>query len=432
MGSCMSTPKAPKKAAETKQLHASTTSSRPPQAPTTAAATGAGAGTSPTSATITGVNDDTTGTNRTGTSVGQGLAAALASTEPPRAHDSKGNKDRSNQIDRQLEDDQKKIRKECKILLLGSGESGKSTIVKQMKIIHQNGYSKDELLSFRGVIYKNVLDSAQALIMAMRKIGVDPEDVNNRAYADRILEYRMDADLNAVIPSEILYNIDSLWHDPVIPSVMDRSSEFYLMDSATYFFANIRKIAAPDYVPDEADVLRARTKTTGISETRFNMGQLSIHMFDVGGQRSERKKWIHCFEAVTSIIFCVALSEYDQVLLEESGQNRMQESLVLFESVINSRWFLRTSVILFLNKIDLFKQKLSKVPLVQYFPEYTGGADINKAAKYILWRFTQTNRARLSVYPHLTQATDTSNIRLVFAAVKETILQNALRDSGIL
>lgn len=76
-------------------------------------------------------------------------------------------------------------------------------------------------------------------------------------------------------------------------------------------------------------------------------------MFDVGGQRSERKKWIHCFEAVTSIIFCVALSEYDQVLLEESGQNRMAESLVLFESVINSRWFMRTSVILFLNKIDL-------------------------------------------------------------------------------
>ena len=88
----------------------------------------------------------------------------------------------------------------------------------------------------------------------------------------------------------------------------------------------------------------------------------------------------------------------------------MQESLVLFESVINSRWFLRTSVILFLNKIDVFKQKLPKVPLVHYFPEYTGGADINKAAKYILWRFTQTNRARLSIYPHLTQATDTSNV----------------------
>lgn len=107
------------------------------------------------------------------------------------------------------------------------------------------------------------------------------------------------------------------------------------------FFEEAKRIAAPDYIPNVADVLRARTKTTGIYETRFTMGQLSIQygtsyislflhilrdanivysMFDVGGQRSERKKWIHCFENVTSIIFCVALSEYDQVLLEESNQ----------------------------------------------------------------------------------------------------------------
>ncbi len=115
------------------------------------------------------------------------------------------------------------------------------------------------------------------------------------------------------------------------------------------------------------------------------MDQLTIHMVDVGGQRSERKKWMHNFESVTSIIFCTALSEYDQVLLEErkqvrkriSGQpfsptdvsqNRMEESLVLFESVINSRWFLRTSIILFLNKIDVFKSKLPKVRIYLMFP----------------------------------------------------------------
>ncbi|KAJ9095814.1 guanine nucleotide-binding protein subunit alpha [Naganishia cerealis] len=281
-------------------------------------------------------------------------------------------KDRSYAIDKQIEEDSRKFKKECKILLLGSGESGKSTIVKQMKIIHQNGYSKDELLQFKMVIYKNLIDSAQALILACRKIGVDPEDPTNRVNADAILEYRIEADPGNTLSQDIALAIESLWHDPIIPNVMDRSSEFYLMDSATYFFQHVRRIAAPEYVPEEADVLRARTKTTGISETRFNMGQLSIHMFDVGGQRSERKKWIHCFEAVTSIIFCVALSEYDQVLLEESGQNRMQESLILFESVINSRWFLRTSVILFLNKIDVFKMKLSKTPLDRYFPEYTG------------------------------------------------------------
>jgi len=134
---------------------------------------------------------------------------------------------------------------------------------------------------------------------------------------------------------------------------------------------------------------------------------------------------------VTSIIFCVALSGYDQVL-EESNQSRMMESLVLFDSVVNSRWFLRTSIILFLNKVDLFRQKLPRSPLSNYFSDYSGGNDVNRAAKYLLWRFNQVNRAGLNLYPHLTQATDTSNIRLVFAAVKDTILQNALKDSGIL
>lgn len=135
-------------------------------------------------------------------------------------------------------------------------------------------------------------------------------------------------------------------------------------------------------------------------------------------------------------------------------KNRMIESLILFDSVVNSRWFLRTSIILFLNKVDLFQKKLPRSPLSNYFPDYSGGDDYNRAAKYILWRFNQVNRAHLKLYPQyvfspsflvpirsadhvlpscsLTQATDTTNIRLVFVAVKETILQNALKDSGIL
>ncbi|RIB12028.1 guanine nucleotide binding protein, alpha subunit [Gigaspora rosea] len=340
---------------------------------------------------------------------------------------------RSHQIDKQIEEDSRKFKKECKILLLGSGESGKSTIVKQMKIIHQNGYSKEELLPYRIVVYKNLVESAQIVVNAIRKFRLEPKKTINRVYFDTILEYCVGSDPTFQLSPEIVEAIDSVWNDPATRDLLESNKyQFYLMDSAPYFFDEVRRIGTQGYIPNVDDVLRARTKTTGISETRFNAGQLSIHMFDVGGQRSERKKWIHCFEAVTSIIFCVALSEYDQVLLEEGSQNRMQESLILFESVINSRWFLRTSIILFLNKIDLFKLKVPRVPLKDYFPEYLGGSDVKKAAKYILWRFTQTNRARLNIYPHITQATDTSNIRLVFSAVKETILQNALRDSGIL
>jgi hypothetical protein len=96
-------------------------------------------------------------------------------------------------------------------------------------------------------------------------------------------------------------------------------------------------------------------------------------------------------------------------------QSLLTESIVLLESVINSRWFSGTSIILLLTGLEGFKAKLRKVrhnlihvlalysfrqvPLESYFPEYTGGVDINKAAKYILWRFMQVNRARSNVYP---------------------------------
>ncbi|KAJ7712160.1 guanine nucleotide binding protein, alpha subunit [Mycena olivaceomarginata] len=316
---------------------------------------------------------------------------------------------RSDKIDLQLEEDSKRYKKECKILLLGSGESGKSTIVKQMKIIHQRGFNTHELLAFRPIIHKNAVDSAQVVVLALRACELEGLLAESHRHLPEAI---LGAKSEEALSGETADAIEILWRDPVIARVLDeRQSEFYLMDSAAYFINAIQRLAHPEYMPTEKDVLRARAQSTSVTETRFDMGGLSIHMFDVGGQRSERKKWIHYFE-----------SEYDQVLLEE--KERMRESLVLFESVVNSRWFLRTSIILFLNKID--------VPLERYFPEYTGGPDVNKAAKYVLWRFMQENRARLSVYPHLTQATDTKNIRLVFAAVKETILQNALKDSGIL
>ncbi|KAI8378389.1 putative guanine nucleotide-binding protein alpha-3 subunit [Blakeslea trispora] len=340
---------------------------------------------------------------------------------------------RSNEIDKLIEKERNSREKECKILLLGSGESGKSTILKQMKIINLNGYSQEELFTWRTTVYRNVVESAQTIVQSFVDSGLSFQTPQLNDYIERILAYRLSGNPKSQLSPEVVAFIKLLWKDPSVRSSIDNvEKKYYIMDSAAYFFDSIDRIGQASYLPDEQDVLRARLKTTGITEIEFQLGSLMIHMFDVGGQRSERKKWIHCFESVTSIIFCVALSEYDQVLLEESSQNRMMESLALFESVVNSRWFVHSSIMLFLNKVDIFKAKISGSPLERYFPDYGGGDDANKAAKYILWRFLQCNRNKLNIYPHLTQATDTSNIRFVFAAVRETLLQNALRDSGML
>jgi len=145
-----------------------------------------------------------------------------------------------------------------------------------MKIIHQNGYTVDELALYRHTIYKNLIDCAKALIGAMRQFEIEVENPLNREYPSYIMEFSVDPDPHQALDSKVGDAISSIWQDKCIPKVFDYQNEFYLMDSAPYFFEEVERIAAPDYIPAEADVLRARTKTTGIYETRFTMGQLSI------------------------------------------------------------------------------------------------------------------------------------------------------------
>jgi len=108
---------------------------------------------------------------------------------------------------------------------------------------------------------------------------------------------------------------------------------------------------------------RCRVQTTGIHEHEFSIDNNIFRIVDVGGQRSERKKWIRCFEGVTCVVFVAAISTYDQVLFEDSETNRLHEALNLFEEVSNAEWFTKTSMILFLNKSDLYAKKIKKVPI---------------------------------------------------------------------
>jgi len=228
---------------------------------------------------------------------------------------------------------------------------------------------------------------------------------------------------------ELADALRDLWTDDMIPVLLDSPSRFSLSDDAAYFFSEARRITARDYIPSNEDILRVPVRTdVGITETYLEMGELSLRLCHIPRQLGQRKKWIHYFEGVTGIIFCAPLTDYACLqgslrpdVQDRKLQDRLGESLTFFESVINSRCFPHTSIIIFLTGID--EVKPPKVPLDKYFPEYTGGADVDKAAKYILWRFMQANRARLNV---IKQATDTSIIQLAFGAVQMTILQRAL------
>lgn len=88
--------------------------------------------------------------------------------------------------------------------------------------------------------------------------------------------------------------------------------------SLTYFFSDLDRLFAPAFKPTMQDIVHCRARTVGISETLFHINKnQDLLLVDVGGQRSERRKWIHCFQGVTGILFLVSLSGYDQCLVED-------------------------------------------------------------------------------------------------------------------
>ncbi|KAL9052349.1 MAG: hypothetical protein Q9162_005441 [Coniocarpon cinnabarinum] len=339
---------------------------------------------------------------------------------------------RNEEIENQLKKDRMNQRNEIKMLLLGAGESGKSTILKQMKLIHEGGYTRDECESFKEIIYSNTVQSMRVILEAMESLELPLDSQENEFHVQTIFMQPNQIEGDSM-PAEVGKAVSALWHDAGVQQCFQRSREYQLNDSAKYYFDAIDRISLPDYVPNDQDVLRSRVKTTGITETTFIIGDLTYRMFDVGGQRSERKKWIHCFENVTTILFLVAISEYDQLLFEDETVNRMQEALTLFDSICNSRWFTKTSIILFLNKIDRFKEKLPVSPMKNYFPDYEGGPEYGAACDYILHRFVSLNQQETKqVYTHFTCATDTQQIRFVMNAVNDIIIQENLRLCGLI
>ncbi|XP_035870381.1 guanine nucleotide-binding protein G(z) subunit alpha isoform X1 [Phyllostomus discolor] len=378
---------------------------------------------------------------------------------------------RSRRIDRHLRSESQRQRREIKLLLLGTSNSGKSTIVKQMKIIHSGGFNLEACKEYKPLIIYNAIDSLTRIIRALAALKIDFHNPDRAYDAVQLFALTGPAESKGEITPELLGVMRRLWADPGAQACFGRSSEYHLEDNAAYYLNDLERIAAPDYIPTVEDILRSRDMTTGIVENKFTFKELTFKMVDVGGQRSERKKWIHCFEGVTAIIFCVELSGYDLKLYEDNqtelprcpfpgeavvfpacarpgvrqwcaccapawgpgAQSRMAESLRLFDSICNNNWFVNTSLILFLNKKDLLAEKIRRIPLTVCFPEYKGQNTYEEAAVYIQRQFEDLNRNKETkeIYSHFTCATDTSNIQFVFDAVTDVIIQNNLKYIGL-
>uniref|UniRef100_A0A915JDB5 Uncharacterized protein n=1 Tax=Romanomermis culicivorax TaxID=13658 RepID=A0A915JDB5_ROMCU len=225
--------------------------------------------------------------------------------------------EKSQQIDDLLKQERRLNAAIIKLLLLGAAEGGKSTFLKQLRILHQDRFNDNELEFQKHIIHNNILNIAISIYNAMcdrsmKFENVDrQEDIRTLIEASKFIKY--DSWYNEKVEKALL----RLKYDAAFHSCCIKQNEYELPESSKYFFDNLERICTTKYVPSEQDVVRSRVATTGINEIRLVIRSISFRIVDVGGQRSERRKWIHCFSDVDSLIFISSLSEYNLTLAED-------------------------------------------------------------------------------------------------------------------
>lgn len=326
-----------------------------------------------------------------------------------------------------------------KLLLLGTGNSGKSTIFKQLKQIHGEKFQKKDRIDGLSTIYDSVLGQIKAILHKRGQFAEKSDDYSLSEEVKASADFIQGLPRESEIDEEIARHIDILWKSPAIQLTFENRDSLSIVDSCPYFFDDIERIGDIDYLPSDKDLLMVRSPTTGVTTARFEIQNNVFEIYDVGGQRNERKKWIHCFDTVTAVLFVTSLTCYDQALFEDETVNAMADSLSLFQEIVNSRWFRRTSIILFLNKVDLFEVKVEQVPLSVCWPDYKydpGDDKLNKmehGARFIRDRFHERcSDTRHSRIYNVTCGIDPENITRVFHAVQQIVVNDSLAKGGLL
>ncbi|ORY53565.1 G-alpha-domain-containing protein [Rhizoclosmatium globosum] len=285
---------------------------------------------------------------------------------------------KSKEIDKQLIEE--KSKKEIKILLLGTAETGKSTVLKQLRIIHGGGFNDEDTQLFRCAVRKNIFDTARILVDAMAKLkipyGFDKSKLDPVLFPSAGKTRDTDGAIKLI------------WADTGVQYCFSRNNEFQIVD-LSYFMKDIDSFNRSDYAPTNQDILASRIMTSGVNETKV---VIKGTIFKV--------KWIHVFDNVSAIFFLMDLSSFNLFTVEDVNVNRIVESITVFSFICNHASFKKSAIVVFMNKIDLLKDKLESEFVADYFPDLQDKMTIKTRQSFCReGSFVQQSTGATTVFP---------------------------------
>ncbi|ETO09491.1 hypothetical protein RFI_27887 [Reticulomyxa filosa] len=284
---------------------------------------------------------------------------------------------------------------------------------------------------------KNVIESMKALALNSEILAKQGKQTRVKEESEELRKIVTKMDDHARFGVKECEMFEKLWNDEGIQRTYEYRDCFQLIDTMKYLMTHMRRFSQPNFVPTFEDLLHSRKRSSGVHNETFmvtndiNQETEVLEIYDVGGQRNERSKWVNFFDHCHAIIFVASLSEYNQALWEDNTQNRMAEALALFRQIIDLEDFRHSHTILFLNKSDLFREKIQKFPLSDYFQHYKGkDKDFEDGIDFLKQEFAnQRNNKDKLLYIHVTCATDPKNVTNLFSSMRNIVIRNSLKQS---
>ncbi|KAL8848213.1 MAG: hypothetical protein Q9221_006731 [Calogaya cf. arnoldii] len=306
-----------------------------------------------------------------------------------------------------LVDRQGMVKPARKIVLHGTDESGISTLVKEMQIAYAlDTITATEMENVRHELFSNLVIAFQMTL----------EEISER-------EWRYGTDQSTA--ERLIHLMEILWRDPTFQKALRLGHEFVQFDNIYYCFRHRSQLFLRRRAISIDDFLRVRIRTTNVTEKYFETAKYVYHVVDVEGIRSGRKQWIYTWKGADCLFFVASLAGYNRCLIEASDTNQLQESLLLFESLLSTSYLKNVTIVLVLNKLDVFRQQIQEHPLRLWFPDFVGREKDHEAAlTYIEAKFKALKRLsdEREIHVYYTDATNIENCQATLRDIEERFM----------